>query len=745
MYKKKYLPLLMAGCLFITAFPANVNAAPISASKDFVISDSIGTTKEPTKEALEGILTLVKSRITIPDELNVFEYNYNFNTADSSINWSLNWHNKQSTKYIYIQADEKGNILDYSIYNDKSGNYRPEFLKSELISTAKDFIKKAAPDIYSKIKYISADSQGLYNGKYIYKFERVENGIVMLDNTVYVGVNLETGKVESYNSNWLYDVEVPSSDVTITKEEAAKIIGKKSPMKLSYQSAYSTDANGNTKIKAFLVYSPDQSYIAVDAKTGEVYTTQNEWVNRNSYDVVGSKSTATKEDSASGLTKEEIKEIDGLKNIITSEEALKVIKNNKNLLLDNSMTSVQTALYKEYDYNSGKNNSKYVWNITMSDPRTVDYSSKDIYRANINASVDAQTGELISFNSNVKDRNSMTEKELKSIKVKYTLEQGQKIFEDFLKTQIPEKFKNSVLANNQGSYIVAFRNNQDIYGGYSYNYDRLNEGINYSGNGIYGSVDGVTGKIYSYSYNWNDNVTFESPKNIISASDAFDSYIANDGFTLAYEINNININNESTDMKGTLAATYSKEYEIRLVYRTDISPEYISPFTGKQMNYDGEEYKANDNSYSYSDINSFSSARNILLLADNGIGFAGGKYLPNQGITGNELKAFLTLVNIYTNSDKYQLKAVNTAVTRIEAAKYMIQILGYDNIATLKDIYNVNFTDKDKITTENLGYAAIAQGLKFVTASSNNEFRPNENLTRAEAADMLMAILSQTE
>lgn len=50
-------------------------------------------------------------------------------------------------------------------------------------------------------------------------------------------------------------------------------------MKLSYQNAYETDDKGNTTIKAFLVYSPELSYASVDAKTGEIYTTQNQWVN----------------------------------------------------------------------------------------------------------------------------------------------------------------------------------------------------------------------------------------------------------------------------------------------------------------------------------------------------------------------------------------------------------------------------------------------------------------------------------
>jgi hypothetical protein len=305
--------------------------------------------------------------------------------------------------------------------------------------------------------------------------------------------------------------------------------------------------------------------------------------------------------------------------------------------------------------------------------------------------------------------------------------------------------KNSVLTDNHDSYIIAYKDNKEVYGGYYYQYERVNEGINYSSNGINGSVDGVTGKIYSYSYNWNNDINFESPNNIITAKQAFDSYISMEGFALAYEINNINIYDSTiATKKATIdyAEDYSIKNEIRLVYRTDISPAYISPFTGKQLNYDGEEYKKVQDTYSYSDIMNKDTTRNIRLLADIGVGFTDGKFLPEQAITTKELNEFLSQANFYYNTDKYTLKNDNSTITRIKAAKFIIQILGYDSIAKLKGIYGVEFKDKSQISEVNLGYAALAQGLKLITSNSDKEFKPSQNLTRAEAADMIIAMLS---
>ena len=52
----------------------------------------------------------------------------------------------------------------------------------------------------------------------------------------------------------------------------------------------------------------------------------------------------------------------------------------------------------------------------------------------------------------------------------------------------------------------------------------MNEGLEYTYNGIYGKVDGVTGKIYSYRYNWDENVEFESPTNAMSKEEAYKAY-----------------------------------------------------------------------------------------------------------------------------------------------------------------------------------------------------------------------------
>ena len=778
MFIKRVIPMVLISCLLTSYSPLasdtstdnvsiGTSASDASVSYDMKGNTSVGAssidipavgevtvandptkepTKEPTQAELEKMITAVKSKISIPEELSQFEYNFNSENYDSSAIWNLSWHNKDYTKQINVQSDQKGNILNYYVNDNNDGYYSPKYLKSELKATATKFIKNTSPDIFGGIEYVGARSQGINNGQYIYQYQRVENKIAMPDNMITVGVNFETGKVVSYSASWLYGVKIPSAEVLVTEKEAAAKIGKEVTMKLAYQNAYTTDDNGKTTIKAFLVYAPDKSYVAVDAKTGEVYTTQNEWIEKKD---AGSFSESAKDSSleyGKSFTSQEILKVEELAGLISRKDAINAVTGNKSLLLDKNLKSISANLYKQSDeYYNNSNETKYVWNITLSDPREIDKKSEINYRAYASATVDAVTGKLISFNSSVKDYYNMTKEEWESVKVKYSSEQSKVVLEDFFKSQIPDLFKNSVLTDNKESYVIAYKDEKEVYGGYYYQYDRVNEKINYSYNGIYGSVDGVTGKIYSYSYNWDENVTFESPTNMITAKQAFDYYIADDGFDLVYEINNLHTIDSSyntSDEYYDSSDAYSLATEVRLVHRTNITPAYISPFTGKQLNEEGKEYNVNENNYSYSDIKNQDSARSILLLADIGIGFAGGQFLPEQAITTKELGKFLSLSGYYYNTDKYKLKNDSSTITRLYASKFIIQILGYDNIAKIKGIYSTNFKDVDQISDANIGYAALAQGLKIITSNSKNEFKPDVKLTRAQASDMIIAMLA---
>lgn len=726
MISKKIGAVILSSALIVSALPIQSFAAadPIQTAK---IAAGVQSGAAVSSEDLESMINTVKSKITIPSELSEFSYNYYTGDPYSTNTWNLTWSTKDGSKSINVNSDSKGHITYYGYYTNQS--YKPVYLQSELKDKADAFIKGITPDIFSKLQYIQTSSTASYNGSYTYQYQRVENGIPMPDNTVSVSVNYQTGVVTTYSSNWLYDVTIPSSNAKITKDAAATLIGKNSKMTLSYQSAYTTDNNGKSTAKAFLVYSPEKSYIAVDALTGKVYDTQNLW--NVTYTSKAEASLDMGSAKAGNLTPQESAEVDSIKGLISKNDAINAIKGNTKLLFDKNMTSITANLYKNTNING---TTAYVWNVSFSDPREVKEGSTNSYRAYAYASVDAKTGKIMSYYSSTNNYYNTTKDKWNDTKIKYTAKQGKSIFEGFLKTEIPDYFKNSSYTGTSNDYIIAYKDSKPVYGGYSYNYQRMNEKIPYAGNNIYGAVDGVTGKIYNFNYNWDTQLTFEAPTNIISADKAFTNYMANEGYHLVYEVYYKN---------AVSSSTYTQTPLVRLVYRTDISPDYISPFTGKQLDYDGKEYVKPTSLYNYTDIQGNSSARNIILLANMGIGFEGGLFKPTQAITTTELNDFISKAGFYADSSKYKL--TGTSVSRMDAAKYAVQVLGLEKAAKISGIYTLNVADQSLINQSDLGYAAIAFGLKLLVPNNSNQLHASDNLTRQDAADLIVAMLNSQE
>ncbi|MDD3173135.1 MAG: S-layer homology domain-containing protein, partial [Herbinix sp.] len=746
---KKLFVLTLSAILLAASVPSQSYAASkdtmsvsTTASSNIIKGDTAGNTSEPTDKLLESAITAVKKVITIPESYS--EFNYYFNTmisyADSY--WNLTWNNPKTYSVIMVSCDLDNHITSYYKYDNSNKNTGiAKYLKSELKTTADDFVKKIAPEVSTALDFIDADYDGIYNGNYIYNYQRINNGVAFPDNNVSVSVNSVTGEVSSAYISWLYDSKVPSANTKITKEAAAKLIKDNMKMKLVYHTDYYnyySDTSATSK-KAFLVYEPTLDYISVDAKSGEVYTTRNEWIDTRyskTEEAQALMSSYDKASSANILTEEETAKIEELKDLITKSEAIKKITGNKYLYLDKNLTSYDATLQKSYDASS---TSSYVWNVTLSDPREVNYETDtDYYRAYAYASVDAKTGKILNFYSSLKSNYDEINQKWNSVKIKYDKAEGRTTLEKFLKTQVEDRFNNSVLATTSDDYIAYYKEKNPVYGGYSYQYNRVNEGIEYPNNYIYGSVDGVTGKIYSFGSYWESNITFESAKGVISADKAMEYYLSKDGFDLKYEINTIN-KYDSTDVNIAdyydISDASSVEYEIRLVYRQDITPNYISPFTGEQLNYNGEVYSETV-SYSYKDIDNSAKNKNILLLADMNIGFEGDNFLPDQYITVSEINDILSNIGYYsetTDTDKNE-----TPITKEQLAQVFIVKLGLEKISKLQKIYDTGYSDDNLINDQYIGAVALAKGLNIMGPDANNDFKPKDKVTRYDAVNMIM-------
>ena len=113
-----------------------------------------------------------------------------------------------------------------------------------------------------------------------------------------------------------------------------------------------------------------------------------------------------------------------------------------------------------------------------------------------------------------------------------------------------------------------------------------------------------------------------------------------------------------------------------------------------------------------------------------------GRYMMN--ISTESLYSYSILKGLIAKEDRNEA----AAVTREQAFMIMVRAAGFDRVAQLSDIYKVSYSDGDKLSEGSIGYAAILSGMGVINGDGS-ELRPQDNITRAEAAAILYRYLKQ--
>lgn len=722
----KLITATMIGSMILAQLPAGFSEQVAAATKTESVSseETVKASKEETQEdIMYRVLVDLKKRITIPDEYETFQYSCDDYSDQLNPRWYFQWYPKDGGGEIYVTCDSKGHIYSYRKYSYDSNRKIPTYLKDELTSKVKQFLKKAFKDYYGELKLTSVDYISWYNNCYNYTFERYINEIAVPDNSVTISVNASTGEIMSFNPSWNYDVSFDSTSKIISKDKADEILKNGLSMELEYHLVTSEDGK---KMTGELIYVPNESYLAVDAFDGTLYDSRS-YAYSNEYDYKTEESAAA-DMAANGmydqgvLTQEEIAKIEELAGLLTKKQAAKKVTSNSYLFVDKDITLQSASLYESVLDSSKPEEKQYVWNLNFRNTKEPDYSLNYYYEPYTNARVDAKTGEILSLYSSTKQYQWGVD--VNSIDMVCNLEEGLEIAKDFLNKYCKELYSQTEYTDADNGYIIAYQEDDAQVGGSVYTFTRVKDGVKVPQNEITVAVDWVTGKIYEYNYSWCKAVEFESKSNVINASTAKDNYLACEGYDLVYEI--------CEDKIDEIDTVYS-----RLVYRTEIYPYYIDALTGKQVYYDGMEYKKEAEISKYTDISGSPYRREIELLADMGMGFEGGRFEPSKAITKAELDQFLASANI---SFILQQDTSDTTLTREEAAKYVISALNLNRIADF-DIYRSIYTDGDKIASENLGYVLLADQLGYLVADSNHCIHAKDLLTREQVAIMVYRLL----
>lgn len=683
---------------------------------------------EPTDEGLnnrlEAITLKVKETLGISDSFTSFKGSLNEN--DTASLWSLNW--SKDDEQIHVSANENGTVVSFNDYvsgsNAPSEGKLPRFpamTLEEAKSAAGAFLDKVLAD--SESVDLKGNSNLDYSGSAVFHM----SGTMTLSGVdtpvnISISVSSSTKKVTSFyrsDSGLDYSGAAKPSQAGDQSAAAAALKGTLN-MKLTYA------LSGGDTHTARLQYTPnpDGSYV-VNAVTGQLLDLSAlDYGNRPPVTDEKAQDMETTASTAAGLTEVEQTAVDKLKGVL-SQSALEDIVRAFGELGLTSDFKVQHLNYYTYE-----DENKKTQVIAAIDFSATPEDGKAQYRY---ISMDAMTGKLLSVSSS----RLYTEINETETAYPYTDTQAEATARSLANKILPEEMKQTALSEDHTAAA------QD--GMYYYTFYRTHAGILFPENYISVSINAQTGYVASLFYSWYDfDVTFISPDDIISADTAADKYEAAVGTVLKY----VAVPQKTQESGLLLAYTGSNAQ----VWGVDASTGEILKSTG-----------GTNEELVYDDIDGIYAEAMIRRLASYGVGFPGGAFKPTQELTQTDALVLIVSMNGRTfkpltepgaEDDIYDTayymgiltpdeKNPTKTVSRAEMMKYLVNGLGYGEIARLTDIFDSGFKDDASIPAALVGYVAIAKGLGIVSGYGDGTFRPNKVTTRVQAAIMVYNCLSR--
>lgn len=703
--------------------------------------------------------------IEINDEYSVQSNFYNYDGINEP-NWEIRFYlNKEKERQdisISISAiDEK--VLSYNNYD---GYYNEGDIAEYSYSQAKEIALKKIKEIFpEEFKQIRVDENTIstsgYNGEYYFSFTRENQGILFKENYISARVDGQTGVIESINIDWDSDAKFPSTEEAIGSKKAEDIFIDGIEFDLRYKQYRNKyryqDEDNNKNIK--LIYDlmvNKGSYI--DALTGKfIYNNKDE-----------------KKNKEIELTEKEKQEI--------ISKFKKIEKFNAELKEEKAYEILSEIVEKYYGEGFEKQRSYYnykdedkSWSFRLikrekleeevnTDSKEKEENIKERI-TNLYITLDAETGKIenLSKYSRIEQNGKGYYENSEEFKAVISWEDAYKKAVEFISENYEDKLKNidykitkQIYTNRKGVETQERR--------YYYTFNRVENGVVFSGNSISITVDAEDGMISNVYCNWYEDEEFVSPENKIDIE----------------EVEKI------TREKYEPVLRYVRDgKEIKLAYVYEGTKKVYNfndcdAFTGEFLNYSGEEIIENVSEF-MKEIKDSDYRKQLEILAYSGLmdirDFELNKEITNRDLIKAIVDAFgyrrfdvaeeatadmakdglynlkesvregnktpengydltdedyIEMAKFYgIISDKVDKNILDMKVNKMCMAKAMIKFTGYEDIAQIKGIFKVEANDADKIEDGDIGYAALSVGFDILKIE-NKKVNPNENVDSEE-------------
>lgn len=689
---------------------------------------------------MKTALTYVKQRITVPEELEVF--NHSTRVSNDRTTYRFSWTTAEDSKsYKALNVSICGKIItsysyeDYAVEEDVEDegviNNKYTFAKlseAELIEKAKAQIKKLNPSIYKNIE-VDEDSLRvwLYGNTARISVKRVSSGIPVSGQTGSITLDKNTGELLSYNLPWVMGAGFAKPSKAVSVETAMEGFEAEIPLELYYTTSYDYETKAEIP---HLIYRQGK-YGKIDALTGKLSTFEDSYFSYDSEDDAVVEEEDCEEEAGDAVmgankvtfTDAELEKMEKEGSLIKADDALESLKamgifeiaDNAEIAYSNCNYNETYEAYTRY-FTFEANNTSYkpieepiepiVYDDIEEEVEEVDVED-DIQLSGGSVTINAETGEVLSFSSwggdgydgkKLTEKNALTtmNKYLKKLAgdkaAEFKLKEPNFSYSDYEKNGEPKK----------GAHVTVASSNSPRY---IYDIPTTRENVSMYINS--------NKKIFDYYIDYYD-IEYPKPDNIITEDDAYDKYFEQIDYDLLY-----------------CCAIKEKKTLTAMVYNPGRNL-YIDAFTGKLVNSDGSEITTYEKGEytdlegsKYKEIAETLEMYNITLMDEE------GRLNEDEPITRQQFSNLVSSIGCYY----YNRTGGEKALTRQFAAKILTNNIISETCAEIPGIFKSTYKDV-KETSKYVGYIAIASALGYIEGE-NGKFRPSATISRGEALQMV--------
>ncbi|MEN1761262.1 S-layer homology domain-containing protein [Anoxynatronum sibiricum] len=757
--------------------PETTMGMPVNGGQDFI---EPGVTPEMSREhaveiATEALRQHAGMDVTTGNfQLNT-EYRRDWQLTDRYV-WNLYWYLSDPMNYasanVTLDAGT-GEIMDLS--QDK-GSYgetqRPllQLTRHEARQKAESFIQKLFPGRLADMQlrespenYMGMAGMGTY--QYSFNYVRHIDGIVYDANFVNISIDGSTGEIKWFGQRWETDPELPDAQGIISESQARSRLTGLMQSELFYLPLRNEFTYESIPSQFRLAYRMDASMVnMINAKTGQPV----DWSGRDDTLDMLEKDLTPVEKEAIAAQAAPVSSLPQPLNQQQAEEmALSYIRE-----LAGKEAVIQAANYMEGDH-YWETVGRSAWNLdfALTESEEVSGSNGDERvmmpgYTNGRVMVNARTGELIAFNwwQYMEGPYGNTEKPALS------WEEGYDMAIEMIAANHPGRI-NEIRTWQRSLQQREVMDGQVMHPTeYYYYFPRIIEGIVFDENNLSVGINATTGTVTNYTDRWSDTLTLPKAENLMTAREGMEALLKNYRLELAYLRYN-------TDYESLYP-----EYETKLVYRWMLNEAtsnypYVDAQAGTPLDFNGRALPQQDSQGFDARITGHWVERTARLLAQQGI-LDTTSFDPDEPITRMDVVKMMVKargIDYYGpmmeagGDEKVQFVDVSEAdedyrylqwairygyidnqpqefqreatITREELVVWMTRFTGYRQLAAATHIFQVPYTDADTISKEAVGAVAINYGLGIISGSG--QFRPQDEVTMAETADILYKAVAQ--